>query len=133
MKTFKEYINNRPVLNTTETVVIDGIGSMLAKVDSGNEAYNVLHGVNLKIDNNEVTFTTIDNKQVTRPLKGSINIHIGSGVKEDRPLVELSIKLKNVPYEKVPFSIADRSENNEPILIGEPFLKEINAVIDVNG
>lgn len=131
MKTFKEYVDNRPVLSTEEEVTIDGIGRLLAKVDSGNEAYNVLHGINTEINGDNITFTTTGDKQVTRPLKGSINIHIGSGVKEDRPLVEFNIQLKGVSYNDVPFSIADRSENNEPILIGEPFLKKINALIDV--
>lgn len=135
MKTFKEFIKEaeRPILSVTEEIEIEDIGRISAKIDSGNEAYNVLHGVNLSIKDGQVTFTTVNDKTVTVPLKDTINIHIGSGVKEDRPVVEFNIGLHGKRYANVPFSIADRSENSEPILIGEPFIKKINALIDVNG
>lgn len=132
IRTFKEYVNNRPVLNVDEIIFIDGIGEVKAKVDSGNEAYNVLHGVNVSINGNTVTFTTVNDKQLDAPLSETIIIHIGSGVKEERPVVLLNIKVKNESYSDIPFSIADRTENEEPVLIGEPFIKKINALIDVN-
>ena len=125
----KEEID-RPVLNITEEIEVEGVGRVLAKIDSGNEAYNVLHGTDIAIESGNVSFTTVDEKRVTSPLKGTINIHIGSGVKEERPVVVFNIDLHGKPYTNVPFSIADRSENTEPILIGEPFLKQINALID---
>ena len=69
------------VLGIDETIEIDGIGSLLAKVDTGNEAYNVLHGIDIEVTGDNVTFTTAGNKQVTKPRKDNIKIHIGSGVK----------------------------------------------------
>lgn len=132
MKTFREYYEDRPVLNTIEKIDIEGIGVVASKIDSGNEAYNVLHGTDLNYTDNTVSFTTVDSKQLSKPFEGKINIHIGSGVKEERPIVKLNIKLHNRPYSNVPFTIADRSENTEPVLIGEPFIKQINALIDVN-
>ena len=123
---------DRPVLNITEEIEIESIGRILAKIDSGNEAYNVLHGTDISIENGNVSFTTVDEKRVTSLLKDTINIHIGSGVKEERPVVTFNINLHGKTYTNVPFSIADRSENTEPILIGEPFLKQINALIDTS-
>ena len=120
------------VLGIDETIEIDGIGSLLAKVDTGNEAYNVLHGIDIEVTGDNVTFTTAGNKQVTKPRKDNIKIHIGSGVKEDRPVVIFDIKVNGQEYKDVPFSIADRSENEEPVLIGAPFLKMLDAVIDTS-
>lgn len=131
MQSFKEYYD-KPVFGVTEYVDIDGIGRLKAKVDSGNEAYNVLHGVDVSEEGENVSFTTVDGKRIKAPRDGEIKIHIGSGVKEDRPIVKLNIKVDGKEYKDVPFSIADRSENEDPILIGEPFLKKLNAVIDVN-
>jgi len=131
METFKEFYD-KPVFGVTEFVDIDGVGRVKAKIDSGNEAFNVLHGVDVSEDSESVSFTTVDGKQIKAPKAGDIKIHIGSGVKEDRPIVKLNIKINGKEYKDVPFSIADRSENEDPILVGEPFLKKLNAVIDVN-
>lgn len=120
------------MLNTIENIDIDGVGTIPAKVDSGNEAYNVLHGLDIKINNGEVMFNTVNNKVIKRPLEDTIVIHIGSGVKEERPIVAFNITLHGKLYQDVPFSIADRSENEEAVLIGEPFLKKIQALIDVS-
>ena len=131
MQSFKEFVN-KPVFGVNEYIDIDGIGRLKAKIDSGNEAYNVLHGVDVSEEGESISFTTVNGKRIKAPRSGDIKIHIGSGVKEDRPIVKLNIKIGDKKYQDIPFSIADRSENVDPILVGEPFLKKLNAVIDVN-
>jgi hypothetical protein len=132
MYTFKEYYQNKPILGIRELIDIDGIGKVSAKVDSGNEAYNVLHGVDVKEDGESVSFTTVNGKRVTKSKNGDIKIHIGSGVKENRPIIKLDITVNGKHYSNIPFSIGDRSENEDPVLLGEPFLRSLNAVIDVS-
>lgn len=131
MQTFKEFYE-KPVFGTNELIEIDGVGKIKAKIDSGNEAYNVIHGVDVSEEGENVSFTTVGGKRLTKPRKGEIKIHIGSGVKEDRPIVLMDISINGKTYKSVPFSVADRSENEDPILVGEPFLKKLNAIIDVN-
>lgn len=132
MYTFREYYQNKPVLGVREIIDIDGIGKVSAKIDSGNEAYNVLHGVDVVQDGKTISFTTVKNKRITKATNGDIKIHIGSGMKEDRPIVNLDITLNGKHYSNIPFSIGDRSENEDPVLIGEPFLRDLNAIIDVS-
>jgi len=132
MKTFKNFIKNRPILGVTEYITIDGVGSVVAKIDSGNEAYNVLHGVDIEDNGDDtVTFTTINDKKITLPRTGSIDINIGSGNIETRPTVVLDIILRDKPYKGVIFSIADRADNEQQVLIGEPFIERLNALVDV--
>jgi len=132
MKTFKNFIENRPILGVTEYITIDGIGSVVAKIDSGNEAYNVLHGVDIEDSGDDtVTFTTINDKKITLPRTGSIDINIGSGNIETRPTVVLDIILRDIPHKGITFSIADRADNEQQVLIGEPFIKRLNALVDV--
>ena len=136
MITFKQYIeeetSGRPILGVTEYITIDGIGSMIAKIDSGNEAYNVLHGVDIKANNdNTITFKTVNDKIITLPKTGSIDINIGSGNIEARPTVSLDIILQDKSYKDITFSIADRAENEQQVLIGEPFIERLNALVDV--
>ena len=59
-------------------------------------------------------------------------IHIGSGNKELRPVVAFDIKLGDEEYNDVPFSIADRSENEYAVLVGKIFLSKIDKLIDVD-
>jgi hypothetical protein len=132
MKTFKDFTQSRPILGVTEYITIDGIGSVVAKIDSGNEAYNVLHGVDIKHNGDDtVTFTTINDKKITLPCTGNIDINIGSGNIESRPTVVFDITLKDKHYKDITFSIADRADNEQQILIGEPFIKRLNALVDV--
>ena len=131
MQTFKEFYD-KPIFGVTEYIDVDGVGKLKAKIDSGNEAYNVIHGVDVSEEGENISFTTVEGKRIKAPRDGEIKIHIGSGVKEDRPIVKLNIKINGKEYKDVPFSVADRSENEDPILVGEPFLKHLNAVIDVN-
>lgn len=122
--------SNESVLSVVENINIEGLGNVKAKVDTGNEAYNVLHGVEVKEDNDLVSFKSVNNKVLTKKKLDDIEINIGSGNVEKRPIVEIEFSLKDKIY-KEPFSIADRSTNDEPVLIGEVFLKKINAVVDV--
>jgi hypothetical protein len=133
MITFKEF-HNKNVLGIREKIhLLDfpEVGDIAAKVDTGNEAYNVLHGIDIENSGDNVTFKTVNNKKITLPKIDSIVIHIGSGVKEERPVVQLNFSLDGKEYTNMPFSIADRSENEEPILLGEPFLRQTNSVVDV--
>jgi len=128
----KEDAETRPILGVTEYITIDGIGSVVAKIDSGNEAYNVLHGVDIERNgDNTVTFTTVNDKKITLPCTGSIDINIGSGNIETRPTVVLDIILRDKPYKGITFSVADRADNEQQVLIGEPFIKRLNALVDV--
>ena len=132
MKTFKDYFNKN-ILGVREVInFIDfsDMGDVMAKIDTGNEAYNVLHGVDIRDDGELVSFNTVNNKRLTLNKADSITIHIGSGVKEERPVVKLSFKLGDKVYRDILFSIADRTENEEPVLIGEPFLKQTKSIVD---
>jgi hypothetical protein len=134
MKTFKDYYK-KGVLGIREQIrLLDypELGDISVKIDTGNEAHNVLHGTNIKDGGDTVTFKTVGGKELTLPKIDTIVIHIGSGVKEERPVIRLNFELGGKKYQAIPFSIADRTENEEPILIGEPFLKQTNSIVDSN-
>lgn len=132
MKTFKHFFNEKFVIGLIETIYIDGIGDVEAKVDSGNGAYCVLHGDNILVTGNTVRFNTINNKTITKPVVDSISINVGAGYTEDRPVVEFDVKVGNKEYSNVKFSIGNRSKNDQPVLIGKDFIKDtLDALIDV--
>jgi hypothetical protein len=135
---FDNYYNlvlalEQETLGLVEPIKIEGIDTeLIALVDSGNAAFNVLHGVKIKDMGSEVEFITTNDIRVIRPKVDEITIHVGAGHDEHRPVVEFTIEIGNKVYPDVKFSIGDRTENQHPVLIGADFLKQINALIDVS-
>jgi hypothetical protein len=119
-------------LGLVEDIEIEGIGILKAKTDTGNSAHNVLHGIVKKMQEGSVTFETVDNKVITLPFEDSIKIHIGSGNKENRPVVRLNVTINEKQYKNVPFSISDRTENEYKVLLGEEFIKANGGIVDVS-
>ena len=70
MKTFLQYIQEKSVLGLIEFFDIQGIGKVPAKLDSGNGAYNVLHGEDIQEQGDKVFFRTINGKTLLLPKKG---------------------------------------------------------------
>lgn len=120
------------ILGLFEGITIQHVGTVKAKVDTGNSAHNVLHGIVKNLTKDKVTFETVNNKSLTLPITEIIKIHIGSGNKEDRPVVKLDCSIGTKQFNSVPFSIADRSENDTPVLLGEDFIKMNGGVVNLN-
>ena len=131
----EEDVNENVVTGIVEPIEIDGLGILKAKIDSGNDGYNVIHGINVSRfkQNNKVIikFNTADNKTVSFPQQGWVEV-VAGGKTHQRPVILINFKYKNQSFQNEPFSVADRSQNEEKVLLGVPFLKRINAVIDVN-
>lgn len=132
MKTFKQFFYEKSVLGLEEIIYLDGIGKLKAKLDTGNGAYNVIHGVKIKNTGDMVQFETEGGKVIKKPLKDTVTINVGAGNIEERPVVLFDMKMGNKVFRNVPFSIGDRTENNHKVLIGKPFIKkDLDALIDV--
>ena len=129
---FLNEIADNDVIGLVEPITIDSVGDVEAKVDSGNGAYNVLHGDILSRRGDNIIIGTVNNKKLKKQVVDTVVIHIGSGNKEERPVVLFDIVFDGKKYKDVPFSIADRSENEYPVLIGKDFVSKIDKLIDVD-
>lgn len=112
-------------------IYIDGVGRGVAEADTGNSGYNVLHGIEIKRENGTITFETLNNSTVTKPIAEYITAVTGSSDLEKRPVVLLDITVNGLPHTRIPFSISNRSENDHKILLGKPFLKEIASFVKI--
>lgn len=111
--------------------------TLSALVDSGNGAYNVIHGTGITrpkstkgFSGGMVSFKTVEGKIKSFPVVEQIVIHIGSGEKETRPVIELDVIIDGKRYNDVKFSVADRSENEHPVLLGIEFIRDMGVLID---
>lgn len=124
------------VIGIEEPILIKGIGELIAKIDSGNGGYNVIHGEDFVIQGDILTFKTQtkdgEERRVSKKVKEKINVNIGGGHIQERPVVELDVQFAGETYKKIPFSVTDRSENKHRVLISKDFVgKELEALIDV--
>lgn len=126
----------RLVIGLEEPVLVKGLGELQAKIDSGNGGYNVIHGTDFHQQGNVLMFTTHDSfgheKKISAKIIDDIEVNMGGGNIEKRPVIELDIKFGGEDYKKIPFSVSDRSSNTNPILISKGFVEnELEALIDV--
>tara|TARA_R110002126_G_scaffold129102_1_gene271809 strand:+ start:15145 stop:15576 length:432 start_codon:yes stop_codon:yes gene_type:complete len=134
--TFKTFFESNKPLGLIETITFEELGPIEAKIDSGNGAYNVLHGVNLQHEGDQVTFDTVNDKQITKPVVEFIDINVGSGPDgeptiDNRPVVEFDIQIGDKTYPNTKFSIGSREGNDYKILVGKEFIEELGGIIDV--
>ena len=125
------------VIGIEEPILVKGVGKLTAKVDSGNGGYNVIHGEDFIIQGDILDFKTYDSKgnphRISKKIIDTMSVNIGSGNIQERPVIELDIKFAGQDYKKIPFSVTDRADNNQKVLISKDFIgKELDALIDVN-
>jgi hypothetical protein len=133
MRSFKQYFAEKTVLGLEETIYIDGVGQLRAKLDTGNGAFNVLHGQDIQQDGKMVRFTTENGVVLEKPISDHITINLGAGNTEDRPVVLFDVKIGNKSFRDIPFSVGNRSENTHKVLIGKNFIQQnLNALVDVS-
>ena len=85
----KIFVVEKQVLGLIEFLDVEGIGEIPAKLDSGNGAYNVLHGTDIQIQGTKVFFRTVNNKTLVKPVEDTITINVGAG-NTDRVMEPLS-------------------------------------------
>lgn len=138
MRSFKQFFTEKNILGLEENIIVDDIGTISAKLDTGNGAYNVLHGedfeegVDKKTKEQLIRFTTVNGIRLEKPIQEKITINLGAGNQEERPVCLFNCVIGNKNFENVPFSIGNRADNEHKVLIGKLFIKnELDALIDV--
>ena len=116
MQNFKQYFEERAILGLIEFFELEGVGKIPAKLDSGNGAYNVIHGEDIQEQGNKVFFRTVNGKTLLKDKKDAVDINVGAGNVEHRPVVEFNLRVGNKDFTNVPFSIGNRSTNLYKIL-----------------
>ena len=135
MKNFNQFFLEKQVLGLVELFDVDGIGKIPSKLDSGNGAFNVIHGDkdSIQLQGNKVLFKTVNNKHLIKDKIDEIVINTGGGVMDKRNVVEFDFKIGNKEFRNIPFSIGDRSSNLYKILVSKDFIEDhLDALIDVS-
>jgi len=133
MKKFKQFFIEKQVLGLIEHFDVDGVGKIPSKLDSGNGAYNVIHGEDIQLQGNKVHFLTVNNRRLMKDKVDEIVINVGAGNTEKRNVVNFDLKIGNKEFRDIPFSVGNRSSNLYKILVSKDFIEnELDALIDVS-
>ena len=73
----------------------------------------------------------MNGKKRTMPVVEVLTVNVGAGVEEMRPVVEFDVGFGVKQFKKIKFSLADRGENNYPVLVGKEFLTRTKHSVNV--
>ena len=106
---------------------------LLGKVDTGATTSS-LHATNIHVDGNRVSFVCpdISSNSITMELAGSQEVHSADGGGQARPIVKFDIQVNGQSMSGVSFNLNDRSNMDDPVLIGQNVLQAGGFIIDVN-
>ena len=111
-----------------EIVTIKPFGDLIAKFDTGNARYSVLHAEDVKVKGKEITFTHGE-KTITTKLVGDY-VSITGGGKDERYLVELEFDFAGSSYGKITFGLDNRDDFNTDVLLNRKTMRMLNVMIN---
>lgn len=111
-----------------ETVNIESMGDMKAKMDTGNGSYCVIHSDKWEIKGKYVTWTNNGNTYEHK-LDGMKRVRT-MGKMEERPSILLNVTFNGDTYKDVKFTISNREQMSTPILLNRTFIRQANLVIN---
>lgn len=117
------------IVGYLEMVTVPQVGDFVAKFDSGNGSVSSITYDTYEIDGDYVIWTL--NGKTTRSKRTKIAI-VANKDNEQRVGIELDIIFNGVKYEKIPFTLADRSKNYAKMLVNRTFVNTIHGVIDTS-
>jgi ribosomal protein S6--L-glutamate ligase len=111
-----------------EVVNVKPFGDLVAKFDTGNALYPVLHAEDIKISKNEITFTHKD-KTITTKLIGNY-VSVTGGGEDKRPIVEFEFKFAGTNYGKIEFGLDNRDRLKTDVLLNRKIMKLMNVMVN---
>lgn len=110
-----------------------GNRKLAGKVDTGATTSS-LHATNVRVSGERVQFVCpdISTNAITMDLAGAQEVHSADGGGQQRPMVKFDIVINGQTMQGVIFNLNDRSNMDDPVLIGQNILQAGNFIIDVN-
>jgi len=111
-----------------EIVTVNPFGELIAKFDTGNARYSVLHADNIEVNGKKITFTYGD-KTITTKLVGDY-VSITGGGEDKRFLVDLDFEFAGSSYGKITFGLDNRDDFNTDVLLNRKTMRMLNVMVN---
>lgn len=110
-------------------------GSLVAKVDTGAEMCS-LHAEQISINRDERTVSfvapSLSRSKITANLTDQESVKTSGGETTYRPVITATIKIKGKVLKDIQINLNDRSEMQDPMLVGQNALQPGKFLIDPN-
>ena len=111
-----------------EIVTVKPFGDLVAKFDTGNALYPVLHAEDIEVKGNKITFTNGE-KTITTKLVGDYVSMTGGG-EDERYLIELEFEFAGSSYGKITFGLDNRDAFNTDVLLNRKTMRMLNVMVN---
>ena len=111
-----------------EIVTIKPFGDLVAKFDTGNARYSVLHAEDVKVNGKKIIFTH-GGKTITTKLVGDY-VSITGGGEDKRYLVDLDFEFAGSSYGKITFGLDNRDDFNTDVLLNRKTMRMLNVMVN---
>lgn len=112
-----------------ETVSLPGIGTLVAKFDTGNGARScTIHADNVEERDGKL-FWEIGDKNFTSEIVGYSDAEIGKDIVR-RPIVEMDLVFKGTNIPSVKISPSDRTDKSTPFLANRGLMRRMSVVVN---
>jgi len=111
-----------------EIVTVKPFGDLIAKFDTGNAKFSVIHAEDVKVNGKKITFTHGD-KTITTKLVGDY-VSITGGGEDKRYLVDLDFEFAGSFYGKITFGLDNRDDFNTDVLLNRKTMRMLNVMVN---
>jgi ribosomal protein S6--L-glutamate ligase len=111
-----------------EIVTVNPFGDLIAKFDTGNARYPVLHAEDVEVNGKKITFTHGE-KTITTKLVGDY-VSITGGGEDKRYLVDLEFEFAGSSYGKITFGLDNRDDFNTDVLLNRKTMRMLNVMVN---
>ena len=111
-----------------ETVSIKPFGNLIAKFDTGNSKYPVIHAENINVKGKNIIFD-LNGITYTTKLLGKY-VSVTGGGDDERNLIKLDFTFLGTLYKDVEFGLDDRSKMGTEVLFNRDIMSTMNVIIN---
>lgn len=125
----KNWIKPKKTTGFRELVTIQGVGTFVAKLDTGNGASSCsLHADSFNEIDGHVVWN-IGGQEFKNKIVGQSKAEVGEKIHK-REVINLDVNFNGVIYKNVKFSLVDRTEKSTPLLLNRDFLSAAGLIVD---
>ena len=135
VKLILQYFDNPDIRYTVpsecgyyETVSIEPFGILIAKFDTGNSKYPVIHAENINVKGKNIIFD-LNGITYTTKLLGKY-VSVTGGGDDERDLIKLDFTFLGTLYKDVEFGLDDRSKMGTEILFNRDIMSTMNVIVN---
>jgi len=123
------WLKPKKISGFREIVTIPGVGSFVAKLDTGNGAASCSLHADTVDEEDGYLIWSMGGETYRNKILGTSRAEVGKNL-HIRPIISLDVEFNGANYRKIRFSLVDRTEKSTPVLLNRDFMSLAGIVVD---